>query len=79
MAKRANNRPTFRRYLLTLIVRPDPDQGAYSDLAGQAEQEVRHVATACCEHHARRKALEIAYANNLLVSRFVSVEAGKEV
>jgi hypothetical protein len=64
-----------QRYNLRLIVRGDPDRLIETDTFASVEKEVRHNVTACCELHARKSALERAWGNGLLVSRFLSVNA----
>ena len=71
MAKRANNRPTFRRYHMSLVIRPNGRPGP--------EQEVQCNATSSSELLARRQAMEIAWSSQYLVSRFLMIREGKEV
>jgi hypothetical protein len=63
-----------QRYSLRLIVRGDSDKLVDTDTFAGVEKEVRHNVTACCELHARRSALERAWENGLLVSRFLSIK-----
>lgn len=61
----------MRRYYLDLVIRPNTNNG----IAGcyVAEQEVRHSIKASNHVEACRSALERAWKNDCLVSRFLSV------
>lgn len=64
----------MRQYRMSLLIRQDP-QADWPTTAEGPEQEVKTHVTAESEVQARRRALEIAWCNGYLVSRFTHVES----
>ena len=65
----------MRRYHLEVIVRPDPERYILSDPDGTPERVVNAAVTSGSEEDARRRCIDRAHYNGMLVSRFLSVRS----